>query len=476
MDLAHQKTAIACALLTMILSLLLFSCSIPKPLVERIKEKGELVVVTRNGPTTYDEGREGPRGMEYELVSRFADELGVDVRFVMVDQFDTILSMVVRNEVDFAAAGLTVTEQRKTQIRFTPGYQLVSQQLVYRAGNKRPKRIMDTASGTLEVVAGSSHEETLQQLKEQDPDLQWASSEDMDSEELLYLVWEQVIDYTIANSNEVALSRRFYPELKAAFNLTKPQPLAWAFPHAEDTSLFDVARDFFRQLEKDGTLKQLIERYYGHTEQLNFVDTRAFRRHINSRLPPLIPFFKKAAEQTGIEWQLLAAIGYQESHWNPNAVSPTGVKGIMMLTQATAKQLEVSDRADPEQSVLGGARYLRIVEKKIPERIAEPDRLWLALAGYNIGFGHLEDARILTQRGGDDPDKWANVKRFLPLLAKEKYYVTVKNGRARGQEPVSYVDNIRSYHELLLWDNEQKLKADADPVPRTPLPSAPEGL
>ncbi len=335
---------------------------------------------------------------------------------------------------------------------------------------------MDTASGTLEVVAGSSHEETLQQLKEQDPDLQWASSEDMDSEELLYLVWEQVIDYTIANSNEVALSRRFYPELKAAFNLTKPQPLAWAFPHAEDTSLFDVARDFFRQLEKDGTLKQLIERYYGHTEQLNFVDTRAFRRHINSRLPPLIPFFKKAAEQTGIEWQLLAAIGYQESHWNPNAVSPTGVKGIMMLTQATAKQLEVSDRADPEQSVLGGARYLRIVEKKIPERIAEPDRLWLALAGYNIGFGHLEDARILTQRGGDDPDKWANVKRFLPLLAKEKYYVTVKNGRARGQEPVSYVDNIRSYHELLLWDNEQKLKADADPVPRTPLPSAPEGL
>jgi len=463
-------------LLTLLLALLLVSCSIPKPLVERIKEKGELVVVTRNGPTTYDDGREGPRGMEYELVSLFADQLDVNVRFVVADQFDSILSMVVRNEVDFAAAGLTVTEQRKSQVRFTPGYQLVSQQLVYRAGDKRPKKIMDTLSGTLEVVAGSSQEETLQQLKAQYPDLQWTANADANSEELLYLVWEQVIDYTLANSNEVALSRRFYPELKAAFNLTKPQPLAWAFPHAEDASLFDAARDFFQKLEQDGTLKQLIERYYGHTEQLNFVDTRAFRRHINSRLPPLIPFFKKAAEQTGIEWQLLAAIGYQESHWNPAAVSPTGVKGIMMLTQATAKQLGVSNRADPKQSILGGARYLRIVEKKIPERITEPDRLWLALAGYNIGFGHLEDARILTQRGGGDPDKWADVKRFLPLLSKKKYYSTVKNGRARGQEPVNYVDNVRSYHELLLWDNEQKLEAETDPVPSPPLPNAPAGL
>lgn len=148
----------------------------------------------------------------------------------------------------------------------------------------------------------------------------------------------------------------------------------------------------------------------------------------------------------------------------------------MMLTRDTAKQLGVSSRTDPEQSILGGARYLRIVEKKIPERIAEPDRLWLALAGYNIGFGHLEDARILTQRGGGDPDKWADVKRFLPLLSKEKYYSTVKNGRARGQEPVNYVDNIRSYYELLLWDAEQKQRADADPAPSLPLPEAPAGL
>jgi membrane-bound lytic murein transglycosylase F len=440
-------------LITLILSTLLFGCSIPKPLVERIKEKGVLLVATRNSPTTYYEGRNGLRGMEYELVTRFARSLGVKARFIIPDSLEEILPMVVDGEVDFAAAGLTVTPHREQLARFGPGYQKITQQLVYRGGSRRPKTVADTIGGSLEVIAGSVQEETLQQLKRETTELLWVAQKDSDSEELLYLVREQMIDYTIADSNVVALCRRFYPELKVAFDLTRPLPLAWAFPHAEDSSLFNAARDFLEQLRKDGTLEQLIERYYGYTEKLGFVDTRTFRRHIATRLPALMPFFKKAAEKSGIEWQLLAAIGYQESHWNPSAVSPTGVKGVMMLTKGTARQLGIRDRQDPEQSILGGARYLLVVEKKIPERISKPDRLWFTLAGYNIGFGHLEDARILTQRAGGDPDKWAEVKKQLPLLSQEKFYKTVKHGFARGREPVSYVDNIRSYYDLLIWAN-----------------------
>ena len=452
--------------LLLLSSLLLFGCSIPKPLVERIKEKGELLVVTRISPTTYDEGREGPRGLEYELVSRLADELGVKARFLFPKQFDQILPTVMRGDAHFAAAGLTVTEGRKKKLRFTTGYQEITQQLVYRAGNRRPRKIIDTLDGTLEIVAESSHEEELNRLKEQFPQLQWTAQQTMTQEELLLLVKEQVIDYTIADSNAVAMIRLFHPELKVAFDLTEPQPLAWAFPHAEDSSLYGAAQAFLTKLKKSGTLDQLIERYYGHSDNLGFVDTRTFRRHIHNRLPPLIPHFKQAAEDTGTDWQLLAAIGYQESHWNPQAVSPTGVRGIMMLTRDTARQLGVESRTDPEESIRGGARYLRIVEKKIPERIPEPDRLWMSLAGYNIGFGHLEDARILTQRKGGDPDKWTDVKRHLPLLSQESFYKTLKYGYARGREPVTYVDNIRSYYDLLVWENSQQ-----EPEPTVSIPA-----
>ncbi|PLY13754.1 MAG: membrane-bound lytic murein transglycosylase MltF [Sedimenticola sp.] len=462
-------------LILTILSLSLLSCSIPKPLVERIKEEGTLLVITRNTPTAYFVDEEGEKGFEYELVSLFAERLGVKVKFIFPETFDQIVPMIQRGEAHLAAAGLTVTNKRKSQVRFSPSYMDITQQVVYMRGTRRPKNIEETRNGIFEVVAGSSHDEELSRLKQQHPDLEWTAQQELDSKELLYLVKEQVIDYTVADSNEIALARRFYPRMQVAFDLSEPQPLAWAFQHAEDTSLYDAARDFILEIKENGILEQLTERYYGYVDNLDFVDKRTFRRHIFQRLPELLPFFTQAAEETGIDWKLLAAIGYQESHWNPEAVSPTGVKGVMMLTKATAEGLEVEDRRDPEQSIMGGARYVRLMEERIPERVPEPDRIWLALAGYNIGFGHLEDARILTERNKSDPDKWSDVKQHLPLLAKKKYYTTVKRGFARGNEPVTYVDNIRNYYDMLKWHYAQ---TEAPPEQEQPkiLTSAPSTL
>ena len=413
------------------------------------------MVLTRNSPTTYYIDDDGEKGFEYELVSMFAEELGVEIKFVFPETIDQIIPMIQQGEAHFAASGLTVTNKRKALVRFSPSYMEITQQVVYLRGSKRPKNISETVNGIFEVVAGSSHEEELKRLKKKHAELQWTTQQEIDSAELLYLVKEQVVDYTIADSNELALSRRFYPRLQVAFDLTDPQPIAWAFQHAEDSSLYNAAKKFLDKIKKDGTLEQLTERYYGYVENLGFVDKRTFRRHILQRLPDLIPHFQEAEKDTNIDWKLLAAIGYQESHWNPEAVSPTGVRGIMMLTQATAERMEVEDRKDPQQSILGGARYVRLMEEQIPDRIAEPDRLWLALAGYNVGFGHLEDARILTERNKADPDKWADVKQHLPLLAQKKYYSTVKRGYARGREPVTYVDNIRNYYDMLKFHYAQ---------------------
>ncbi|TVT52540.1 MAG: membrane-bound lytic murein transglycosylase MltF [Sedimenticola thiotaurini] len=454
-------------ILSLLICLTMVSCSIPKPLIERIKEEGQLVVVTRQSPTTLFKEKGTTKGLEYELVEKFAAELGVKVKYIIPESFDEILPTITRGEAHFAAAALTVTKAREIVVRFTPEYQKVSAQLVYKSGKRRPKKITDTIGGTLEVIAGSSHEELLIQLKETHPELSWSALQSVESTELLNLVYEGLIDYTIANSNEVALSRRFHPELKVAFDVGEEQSLAWAFPHAEDNSLYKAAKAFMNRIRDDGSLEQLLERYYGYVEKLDFVDNRTFARHLVQRLPPLIPFFKQAAKNTGLDWQLLAAIGYQESHWNPDAVSPTGVRGIMMLTEGTAKQMGIEDRTDIEQSISGGARYLRRVEKKLPKRIEEPDRTWMALASYNVGFGHLEDARVLTQRSGGNPDKWADVKQHLPLLAKKKFYSTVRYGFARGKEPVHYVDNIRSYYDLLAWHNKKLKKKQIEAVINT---------
>ncbi|VAX05586.1 Membrane-bound lytic murein transglycosylase F (EC 4.2.2.n1) [hydrothermal vent metagenome] len=449
-------------LLTIILaSTLLAACSKLEPLLDQIKRQGELLVVTRNSPTTYYEGPDGLTGLEYDLVQLFAKRLGVKVRYIIPDSFTEILPMIARREAHLAAAGLTMTEARESQVRFGPSYQEITQQLIYRIGTYRPRNITDTVGTTLEIIAGSSHEETLIKLKKIHPELEWEARNDVESEELLYLLREQVIDYTIADSNEAALNRRYYQELKPAIDLTAPQPLAWAFPHSQDSSLYNEALAFFKQIQQEGTLKQLVERHYGHVEKLNFVDKRTFKRHIASRLPKFKDLFMQAAEETGIDWKLLAAIGYQESHWNPKAKSPTGVRGLMMLTLATAKQLGIKSRLDPKESILGGSRYINALKKKIPERIEDPDRLWMALAGYNLGFGHLEDARILTQKRGGNPDKWVEIKQTLPLLINKKWYKKTRYGYARGHEAITYVDSIRSYYDILTWLESKKNKKSA---------------
>ncbi len=445
-------------ILFILTTFMLLACSRPTPILEQIRQNGELLVITRNSPTTYYEGAEGLTGLEYDLVQLFAKELGVTARFIIPESFTDILPAISHREAHLAAAGLTVTKARESLVRFGPAYQEITQQLIYRAGTYRPRKITDTIGSTLEIIAGSSHEEELIKLKQQYPDLEWEARDDVESEELLYLLKEQVIDYTIADSNEAALNQRYYPELKAAMDLTDPQPLAWAFPHSEDSSLYNAALRFFKKIKKDGTLKHIIERHYGYIEKLNFVDKRTFKRHAISRLPNYKALFKKAALKNNFDWKLLAAIGYQESHWNPKAKSPTGVRGIMMLTLVTAKQLGIKSRLDPAQSILGGARYIRIIEKKIPDRVEKPDRLWMALAGYNIGFGHLEDARVLTQKNGGNPDKWADVKQTLPLLIKKKWYKKTRHGYARGREAVSYVDSIRSYYDILAWLENQNNK------------------
>ena len=428
-----------------------------------VKRAGELVVLTRNSPTTYYEGPDGPTGFEYDLARAFADRLGVILHMKTADRFGDILPMIARGEADFAAAGLTVTALRAEQVRFTPHYQIIRQQVIHHAKTTRPSDVKGLVNRHIEVVAGSSYLERLEQLRTQYPQLTWMTVSNMETEELLLQVQEGLTEFTISDSNIVAISRQFNPDLRIAFDLGEAEMLAWAFPPNTDDSLYQEATRFIEAMRASGDLDHLIERHYGAASRFNPINIAAFLQRIETDLTHLKPVFEEAARRHMLDWRLLAAMSYQESYWNPHAVSPTGVRGIMMLTETTAQHLGVSDRLDVRQSVHGGSTYLRTLMDRIPARIPEPDRTWMALAAYNVGISHLEDARIITQIQGADPDKWNDVKERLPLLAKATWYTKTKHGYARGYEPVQFVNRIRTYYEVLKKnDNESRARHNND--------------
>ncbi|MCK4833962.1 MAG: membrane-bound lytic murein transglycosylase MltF [Gammaproteobacteria bacterium] len=431
-------------------------------LLEQIQSDGQLIVVTRNSPTTYYEDVDGPAGLEYEMAKLFAEELGVKLTLLIPDSFNDLLNQISDNRVHIAAAGLTITKDREKIFRFGPAYQEITEQLVYNVANKRPRNLAKL-DGSLEVVTNSSHEERLKYLKDVVKGLSWKSSIEMESEELLQMVSDNIIEYTIADSNELSLNQRFLINLRVAFDISEPQRLAWALPKTDDKSLYREVQKFFKKIKENGELTRLIERNYGHVENFDYVGTKIFLRHIETRLPAYQAFFEEAAAKQGVDWRLIAAMGYQESHWDPDAVSPTGVRGLMMLTLKTAKDMNIKNRQDPESSIIGGARYFKKTLDRIDEDITAPDNYWMAMAAYNVGFYHLQDARSITRKLNKNPNRWIDVKESLPLLAKRKWYKKTRYGYARGWEPVRYVENIRSYYDILKWVDDSN--SETTPVP-----------
>ncbi len=423
--------------------------------LEKIQQRGRLTVLTCNGPTTYYHGPGGQAGLEYELAGLFAARLGVELEIVTRPSRRATIQALTEGGGDLAAAGIIVTDRLREIVRFAPSYQSVAEQIVYRRGEVgHPETLADLNGQPIVVSAESCHAEHLARLAEQHPGLVYQESPDANSDELLFLTYEGKIPYTVADSHKIALYRRYFPELRVGPVLTEVNELAWALPQEEDDSLYRAVAEFIDQAHTDGTLSHLLERYYGHLDRIDYVGTRRFMRHAQERLPQYEAWFKEAATAFGFDWRLLAAVSYQESHWDPAAVSPTGVRGLMMLTLDTATEVGVTDREDPRQSIMGGAKYLAGIRQRIAADIGKPDRDWLALVSYNIGHGHLLDAFKLTERLGQDPTRWVDIKDNLPKLERQQWYRELTYGYAPGYSAIHYVQNIRAYYDLLVWHTD----------------------
>jgi len=461
-----------------IFALVIGTCSRSPGTLEEVLSSGELRVVTRNSPTTYFRGAGGLEGPEYLLVKGFAEFLSdkydrpVIATFETIERFSEILPALENNQFHLAAAGLTVTDERSKRVVFGPDYQNVTQHLVYKLNTGKPRSLEDLQGKQLEIMSGSSYTETLERYRTDNPELSWSENPNADISELLLAVANQEIDYTIADTTDFEVHRDYLPELRSAMELKNGDKLAWAFRKYRSDEILDEAQEYFAQIRANGELEQILDRYYGHREEFDYVGTRTFIRHHDNRLHTYRGLFVDAGERTDTDWRLLAAIGYQESHWNPQAVSPTGVRGLMMLTRSTASTMGVTDREDPEQSILAGAEYFAKLRKRLSD-IPEPDRTWFALAAYNIGYSHVRDAQRIVRMQNGNPDRWLDVKDALPKLAQQKWHSQVPFGYARGWVPVQYVSNVRTYYEILNWltaeeNPEESRKPQRIMTPRSP--------
>jgi membrane-bound lytic murein transglycosylase F len=384
---------------------------------------------------------------ERELVRLLAGQLHLTVELIPLPQ-NQVLASLRKHKAHLAAIPLRI-ENNPAAIQFGPSYQSVRELLVCNSSMPRIRELADLRGKELVVAAGSAHEAALREAQTNLPSLQWQTDRDLSTQDLLAEVGEGGLDCVAANELQFADARNYHPDLVAELDIVPPSRLAWGFPGNVDSDLLKQVRIFFSAIQQDGTLHRLLDRYYGHSNRLRKMDAAAFISGINTVLPHFRRMFEEAATITGEDWRLLAALAYQESQWNPLATSYTNVRGMMMLTGDTADQMNVSNRLDARESILAGARYLQQLKEQLPDRIPEPDRTWMALAAYNQGSSHLEDARILTSRAGKNPDSWADVKKWMPMLGQPKYYKTLKHGYARGGEAVILVESVRSYYGIL---------------------------
>lgn len=426
---------------------LIAGCGFREQTVPPLSMANELVVVTvEYTDNVYTDADGGYAGVSYDLVNEFARELGLDIRFLIFSRVSDALGALKKNQAHLAV-GLDIAGEHLLNFRLGPVYLHTHHQVAFNIKNFEPRDLTSIFGKTIEVPVGSTHERQLQKLQLQMPELTWRAVA-LSSEALLEKVNRGELNYTIADSLHIKKASHFYPRIKGAFELDASVS-RWLMPKYTQQNFVDRVNAFFDRIMQEGVLGSLLDSYSGHYQQLSPGDIYFFKQKINTILPGLRRHFNQAERLTGIDWRLIAALAYQESHWNPKAKSPTGVRGMMMLTQETVKRMKVKNPADTRQSILAGAEYLRILKDKLPETVVEPDRTWLALAAYNQGYGRVIDARTLADRFNLNPDLWIDLKKTLPLLNKTHYSDAIQYGAARGAEAVTLTESVRAYYEIL---------------------------
>lgn len=415
---------------------------------QKIQQKGYVTWVTRPSPLTYYNSLDGIIGLEYEILSQFCKYNDLELRPVIAPSNKILFEKFNTYNVDIAGGNLSSTKERTERYTTTTAYDSTSVRLI--SSHHVPKiKSLETMGGYSGSVLKNSSYVKIAKILSDKYNTNISSLDNINLYELLQMVADGSIDFTLADSNIISIFKAYIPRLRIGLELSDPMPLVFLLNDDENYSFkieVDEFIDNFKEQNKIIEYKAFIQKSLPNSKP---ADTVYFLKNYKKRWPVVKSDIYEVAEKFSLNPILLGAISYQESHWNAKAVSPTLVKGLMMLTKGVAQEQGVTDRFDPRQSLEGGAKHFIKMRKKIPSRISEPDKTSFALASYNLGYGNLEKARVITQQAGESPDLWSDVKLFLPLLND------IKEKKIDGKTAVRYVENIYVYQNLLQWKEQQ---------------------
>ncbi len=431
--------------------------SLPKPL-EEILDAGEIRVITRNNAHCYYFYREQAMGFEYDLAKAFAKYLGVRLRVQIADKWQGMIPSIMNRSGDFIAASMTITPKRQQQVAFSDGYLNIQQHIIVHRENTAIRTQDDLFGKDIFVRNGTSYQERLEALQDSGIKMFIYRMADVPTEDLIRQVADRSIDITIADSNIAQMNRRYYPQIHIADPINATEVLGWAV-HPQADQLRERINAFFKEIKTNGKFKNIYDKYYADIDFFDYVDLRSYHQRLRTRLPAYRELVMAAADRHGFDWRLIAAQIYQESHFSPKARSHAGAYGLMQLTVSTARSLGVKNIYSPKQSIYAGTYHLKQLYEYY-NQISVSDRLNFSLAAYNVGQGHINDARSLAKKMGLDPDKWTSLTQTLPLLRYHKYYKDAKYGYCRGTEPLQYVKHIMIYYDIL---KRQAIEYTTDP-------------
>jgi membrane-bound lytic murein transglycosylase F len=415
--------------------------------LEKIKQSGKIRLITNLSETTYHLYNNSPIGFEYDLASKYAEFLNVDLD-VITPGWNDIFNFLETGQGDFIAAGLTITKQRLKRVSFSIPYLTVQQRLIYHNDKEKIVNLAQLAGKTIHVRRGTSYHNRLKNLRESGLNLNYILHDNIATKEFIRLVAKKEIDYTIADSNIAYLNRRYYPDIRVGISLEQKEVHGWA-TKKKDIELQKSINQFLVQAEKDGTLNTIYNRYYNNLDVFDSYDIKIFHERIKNRLPRYKDVIIQQAKRYNLDWRIIVAITYQESHFQPLARSYTNVRGLMQVTMDTAREMGITNRLDPYQSIMAGSKYLNKLHGRFDDIEDNYQRLIFSIASYNIGYYHIRDAQNIAELKGLDKNDWYSIKTILPLLTRRKYYKATKYGYARGHETVNYVTKILTYYDIL---------------------------
>jgi membrane-bound lytic murein transglycosylase F len=414
---------------------------------DSIQKTGILRLITTNSNSSYHNYGGEPTGFEYDLAKAFADYINAELD-VITPGWNNMFAYLNEGKGDLIAAGLAITADRLEKVDFSIPYMTIQQHIIHHNLVFGPKNLDDLTFRTLHVRRGTSYHSRLKELKNSGIDFTYILYDNIPTEEFIRQVHEREIKFTVADNHIAYLNQRYYPDIRIGIALQEKESLAWAVRKG-DTRILEQVNKFILHANQTGLLKKLSAKYYAGVQPSDPFDLKKFHSRIQTRLPKFKKTIMDESVKYGLDWRLIAAVVYQESHFNPKARSFTNVRGLMQVTTVTAEEMGIDNRLKPDQSIRAGIKYLHKMKQKFDHIDDDYEKMLFALASYNVGYGHVQDAMQLAKDMGLDDTRWQNIKNTLPLLSKSKYYKKTKYGYARGWEPVQYVERILTYYDIL---------------------------